>query len=103
MLSAIGLGFLMQERYLLPITITLLALAILGIAYRARIRRGYAPAIVAAASGVTLVIAKFVLDSAAATYGAAGVFAVAAIWNAWPLRHAPPCSVCASEVPTQPV
>lgn len=96
-LSALGLGFLIQERYLLPSTIAFLAFAILGIAYRARMRRGYAPAIVAAAAGVSLVIAKFVLDSTVAAYGAASVFAAAAIWNAWALRRTPACFTCDSK------
>ena len=95
-LSALGLGFLMQERYLLPITVVALALATLGIAYRARMRRGYAPAIVAAVGALLLVVGKFVLDSSAATYAATAVFAAAAIWNAWPLRRSAACSTCVS-------
>jgi hypothetical protein len=93
----------MQSRYLLPLTIALLALATFAIAFRARTRRGYAPAIVAAVAATSLLIAKFVLDSTPATYAATGAFAAAALWNAWPIRRAAPCSACASETPTQTV
>lgn len=101
-LSALGLGFLMQSRYLLPITIALLALATFAIAFRARARRGYAPAIAAAVAAVALVLAKFVLESDAVSHAATAVFAGAAIWNAWPRRKsAVACPACVSESPTQ--
>lgn len=97
-LSALGLGFLMKARFLLPITIALLVLATFAIAFRARARRGYAPAIVAAAAAVALVVAKFVFESDPLTYAATAVFAAAAIWNAWPSRKvAAACPACVSE------
>lgn len=99
-LSALGLGFLMQERYLLPITVAALALATLGIAYRARMRRGYAPTIVAAVGALLLVVGKFVLDSTAATYAATAVFAAAAVWNARPSRRGSACAACVSPTPS---
>jgi mercuric ion transport protein len=102
-LSAVGLGFLMQERYLLPITIAALGLATLGIAHRARQRRGFAPVVVAAVGAVGLVVSKFFFDSTLATYAATALFAGAAIWNAWPLRRATTCAACISEAPTQTV
>jgi hypothetical protein len=100
-LSALGLGFLMESRYLLPITITPLALATFAIGFRARARRGYAPAIVAAVAAVALVVAKFVLDSDPLTYATTAVFASAAIWNAWPVRRDAACPACVSESSTQ--
>ncbi len=101
-LSALGLGFLMQSRYLLPITIALLALATSAIAFRARARRGYAPALLAAAASVALVVGKFVAESDFVTYAATAVFAGAAIWNAWPSRKAAAaCSACVSESSAQ--
>jgi hypothetical protein len=100
-LSALGLGFLMHSRYLLPITIALLALATFAIGFRARARRGYAPAIIAAVAAVAIVLAKFVLDSDSLTYGATAIFASAAIWNAWPVRKAAACPACVSESTTQ--
>jgi hypothetical protein len=102
-LSAVGLGFLMQERYLLPVTVVALTAATAGIAYRAGARRGYGPSIVAALGALSLVVAKFVLDSTNAAYAATAVFAAAAIWNAWPVRRASACSACLPAAPTHPV
>lgn len=99
-LTAVGLGFLMQASYLVPITIGFLAVATLAIAHRAPLRRGYTPAIVAALASVSLVVAKFALESSAGTYAATAVFAAAAIWNAWPLRRAAGCTACVPERPT---
>jgi len=87
-LSAVGLGFLMQDRWLLPLTIVFLALATSALAYRARVRRGFGPAIAGGASGALLVVGKFVLDTPAVGYVAIAIFMGAAIWNAWPIRRA---------------
>jgi hypothetical protein len=100
-LSALGLGFLMRSRYLLPLTIALLALATFAIAFRAKTRRGYAPAIVAAFAGAALVIAKFAADWTAGTYVATAVVAGSAVWNAWPVR-ASACPACLSDSKPKP-
>ncbi len=94
LLSTLGLGFLLQSRYLLPLTVALVVVATLAIGFRARMRRGYTPAIAAALAGLSLVLAKFVIDSTAATYAATAVFAAAAVWNAWPARPIATCSAC---------
>jgi len=94
LLSAAGLGFSMQSRYRLPLTIALLALATMSIGFRAPMRRGYAPAIAAALAALSLVLAKFVIDSTTAAHVATAVFAAAAVWNVWPSRPAPACPAC---------
>ena len=94
-LSALGLGFLMQDRYLLPLTAAFLVLATAALGYRAEARRGYGPAIVGGLSGLGLLLGKFVLDGPpAAAYLAVGVFTIAALWNAWPRRRAASCAAC---------
>lgn len=96
-LSSLGLGFLIEDRYLLPITIAALLLATLALAYRARARRGYGPALVGVAAGAALVLGKFALDLPDAfAYASVAVFAGAAIWNAWPIRRAASCPSCVS-------
>ena len=84
----IGLGFLISLRYLLPLTIAFLVLALAAILFRARDRRGYGPFLLAllAASGVLL--GKFALDSRPTVYGAIGALVVASLWNTWPRRDA---------------
>lgn len=84
--SALGLTFLLEVRYLLPLTIGALALAVGALAWRARGRRGFGPAALALAAAVAIVAGKFAADSAAILYGGATAFAAAFIWNAWPRR-----------------
>src|SRR5215469_10839217 len=62
LLSSVGLGFLISAKYLLPITGAFLVLAVGGLAFRAKHRRGYGPlALGLAASGVVLTM-KFALE-----------------------------------------
>ena len=88
LLSSIGLGFLISVRYLLPLTVAFLVLALAAMLFRAKDRRGYAPFLLAvlAASGVLL--GKFSWDSRPTVYGAIGLLVVASIWNTWPRRDA---------------
>lgn len=103
-LSALGLGFLMQDRYLLPLTIVFLALATLALTYRARVRRGFGPAIAGGLAGVVLLFGKFAVDVPLIAYAGIATFTGAAVWNAWPLRR-PSCSACLppSSVPPRAV
>jgi mercuric ion transport protein len=86
LLTSIGLGFLISVRYLRPLTIAFLALALAAMLFKARDRRGYGPFLLAvlAASGVLL--GKFALDSRLTLYGAIGVLVVASLWNTLPRR-----------------
>ncbi len=92
-LSALGLGFLMQDRYLPPLTLAFLCLATFALAYRARTRRGFMPAIVGGVAGLVFLGTKFALDVPTLAYLALGAFTVAALWNAWPIRR-PSCPAC---------
>lgn len=96
LLSALGLGFLMQDEFLLPLTIVFLALAVCALAYRARWRRGFGPTFVGACAAVVLVVGKFVVNVPALAYVAFAAFGVAAVWNVWPVPRAK-CGAC---VPT---
>ncbi len=84
--SSLGLGFLMDTTYLLPITVAFLALALASLAFRASSRRGLRPfwTGMVAASGV--VAGKFWLDSTALTYAGVGLLVVASVWNIIPRR-----------------
>lgn len=101
LLTLIGLGFLISVRYLLPLTVAFLVLALAAILFRARNRRGYRPFVLAvlAASGVLL--GKFVWDSRATVYIAIGLLVVASLWNTWPrtasATHLTICSDCRTE------
>ena len=94
-LSAAGLTFLMEDRWLLPISAIFLTAALGALAWRARSRRGYGPLGVGAVSALGVLVGKFVLDSTVTVYIAIAALVVACIWNAWPRRTVEPnCSAC---------
>jgi hypothetical protein len=90
-LSSLGLGFLLSERYLLPVAGIFLVATLAAFTYRASARRGYGPFLVGVASATIAVVGKFFLASAPIlSLGLVGLFA-AAVWNAWPRRQVAPC------------
>ncbi len=93
LLSSVGLGFLIGARYLLPLTITFLLLALAAMALRARARHGYRPLLLGLVGSLVVVLGKFVWDSRPLLYGAVGLLIVASIWNTWPQRT-PSCPAC---------
>ena len=94
-LSAAGLTFLMEDRWLFPISVVLLCATLSALAWRARSRRGYGPLGVGAASTVAVLVGKFTLNSTATTYAGIAVLIAACIWNAWPHRSKEPaCPAC---------
>jgi hypothetical protein len=95
-LGAVGLGFLMDVRWLLPLTAVFLALAVGALAWRARSRRGYRPfALGIVAAGVVL-LGKFSFDSDLAMYAGLGTLVAASLWNSWPRRRQSTCPKCAT-------
>ncbi len=98
LLSSVGLGFLLDVKYLLPLTTALLALAVGALAYHARMRRGYGPFVLGLAAGGGLLAGKFVYGSHAAMYGGGVLLVAASVWNAWPVRGQDAgCSGCVSD------
>ena len=83
-LSALGIGFLWEARYLLPLTVALLAVALTALAHGAGQRRGRGPFVLGTAGSLALVFAKFVFEWAPVAYAATGLILAASIWNAWP-------------------
>ena len=99
-LSAAGLTFLMEGRWLLPISSVLLLAALAALAWRARSRRGYGPLGVGGVSAVAILVGKFAFDSTATAYAGISALVLACIWNAWPRRLVgPSCSACHSVIP----
>jgi mercuric ion transport protein len=97
-LSSLGLGFLLYERYLLPIAAAVLVAALGSLLYRARSRRGYGPFLVGLMGSAAALAGKFSLASDALLYGGLSVLVVAATWNAWPKQDAPgSCAACAPQ------
>ncbi len=97
-LSALGLPFLLDQHYVLPIAAVLLATALSSLAYRARSRRGYGPLFVGVVGSVVAVIGKFA-QASDPLYVGLSVLVAAATWNAWPQKDASPpsCATCAPQ------
>jgi hypothetical protein len=93
LMSSLGMTFLIETRYLLPLMIGCLALAVGALSYGAR--RDYRPfALGIAASGLIL-IGRFALDAPALTIGGACLLMGAYVWSFW-LRRQTGASSCRS-------
>ncbi len=88
LLSSLGIGFLWSGRYLLPITMLLLGVALAALARGARERRGYGPLLVGSLGSVALIVTKFLVHRPWMAGAAAGLILSASVWNAWPRRIA---------------
>lgn len=101
LLSSMGLGFLLDTRYLFPLTAAFLTLAVAALAFDARARRGYVPFGLGLAAAVAVLAGKFAVDSNAAMYGGIGLLVAASAWNAWPRRQgdAARCPKCVQPEP----
>jgi hypothetical protein len=86
LLSSLGLGFLISTRYLLPLTVAFLLLALVALAFRATQRHGYGPFLLGLLAVTGLFLGKFVWESKPTIYGAVVMLVVASLWNAWPRR-----------------
>ncbi len=97
LLGTLGLGFLLQATYLLPLTILLVGVALLTLGYRAGARRGYGPLVLGALGSGLILIGKFVVDFSLALYGGLILLVAASLWNTWPRRTvlADSCPKCA--------
>lgn len=100
LLSSLGLGFLvpflMQTKYLLPLTMLALLVAITALGFRARRRRGYGPFLVGLLGAGLVVAGKFVLaESDPVVIGGLALLIGASVWNSWPRRtRSPTCPSC---------
>ncbi|HZO80554.1 MAG TPA: hypothetical protein VFB33_02580 [Candidatus Binataceae bacterium] len=96
LLSSLGLGFLASARYLLPLTIALLGIALVGLAIQAR-WQGLMPIMLASVASVAIVLGKFVLNLSAATYAGVALLLLASALSV--IRGREASSVCSECVP----
>lgn len=99
-LSSVGLGFLLDTTYLLPLTAVFLAVAVGALAYRARRRRGFLPFGLGVAAAAVVLIGKFTFESDPAMYAGLAILIGASVWNTWPRRR--PAAACPAYVDAQP-
>lgn len=83
-LGALGVPFLLDVEHLLPLTILALMLALVGLGWRARQRRGFGPLGAGVVASVCILAGKFLLSVPAVGYVGTVLLLVAAIWNGWP-------------------
>lgn len=97
-LGSLGLGFLLESVYLLPLMILFLGLALFALAFRARTRRGYGPLALGAASVALVLVFKFAYPVTPWVYAGLAGLMTASVWNAWPKKkvNTAPCPACAS-------
>jgi mercuric ion transport protein len=95
--SASSAGWMTTYRaWLAPVTVVALLLTLGTLVFRARVRRGYGPAVLALVAAVLLYIGKFHLGEQVAVYSGMSLLLAATVWNAWPRREAP-CLQCSSQ------
>ncbi|MCA9606207.1 MAG: MerC domain-containing protein [Myxococcales bacterium] len=94
-LSSFGLTFLMETRWLLPLTASFLVLALGTLAFRAPRRRGYGPFGLGLLGATVVMAGKFALENDPAMYIGIALLVGASLWNAWPRRaQDAACAAC---------
>jgi mercuric ion transport protein len=95
LLSAVGLGFLTDTAYLLPLTVLSLVVAVGALGWRAGRRRGYGPFVLGLLAATVVIVGKFLFDSNPAMYGGIALLVGASLWNSWPKSTASTaCPAC---------
>lgn len=88
LLTSLGLGCLMSERYLFGVTSVFLIISVGALAFRYRERRGIAPAVLGLIGAAMVLAGKFRFESMRAMYAGLSVLIAASLWNSWPRRSA---------------
>ena len=87
LISSMGLAFLLQTAYLLPLTIVVLLAGVAALGFRATKRRGYGPFVMGLIAASLLLVGKFVLNFNPMTFCGIGLLIVASVWNSWPIKQ----------------
>ena len=97
LLSSLGLPFVANTTYLLPLTALFLVLAVGVLGFRAKRRWGYGPFGLGLAAAILVIVGKFVLGFEPALYGGIAILVGASFWNSWPRKTTAggPCPACA--------
>ena len=95
LLSSLGLAFLAETIYLLPMSVTFLTFAVGGFLLGTKRRQGYGPFLVGVIGTFALLLGKFILISDSAFYGGVFFLLAASLWNAWPAAPPPKIRILA--------
>jgi len=88
-----GLAFLLQTEYQLPLMLIALAAAVGALGYQASQRHGRGPLVTGLLAAGLLVIGRFAVASDPLTYAGAGLLIAASAWNSWPKKRPAPTLV----------
>jgi mercuric ion transport protein len=94
LLTSGGLAFLLDARWLFPLTAVFLLLAVFALSFRARRRRGFGPFFVSLNAAAIVLTGKFGFANDLAMYAGLGLLVAASIWNTWPNTAIRACSAC---------
>lgn len=94
LLSAVGVGFLARAEYLLPLTAIFLGIVLIGLAFRARARRGYGLFFWGVLGAAAVLVGKFVLELSFLFYAGLSLLVGASLWNTWPRKESKIASCC---------
>ena len=86
LLTTLGLGFLMSERYLFGVTTIFLIASVSALGFRYWERRGITPALLGMAGAAVVLVGKFRFESMSAMYAGLSVLIAASLWNSWPRK-----------------
>jgi mercuric ion transport protein len=98
LLALPGLGVLLEYTDFVPVTAALLGVALASLAYRAPVRRGYAPLGLGIGASSSILVGKVWLSSDPLVFLGLVALIGASVWNAWP-RHATSRDLCAACAP----
>jgi len=93
-LSALGLGFIDYTPYLFPVTVLLIVVSLVPLAWKAKQRHGYRPLVLGVIASILILWGRFYLDIDGIFYTGVALFLIASIWNIWP-KHKK-CTSCIS-------
>ena len=93
-LTSLGLGVLLDVRWLFHLTAVFLLLAVVALGLRAQRRRGFGPFFVGLCASAIVLGGKFGFESDVAMYAGLGLLVAASIWNTWPRHATPACPAC---------
>ena len=97
-LSSLGIGFVMDGRWVLPATIPLLVLAVGALAFRAPTRRGYGPFGLGVVAAMIVAVSKFIIQNNTPMFLGLALLVAASVWNSWRTRARVECPRCSQPV-----
>lgn len=95
-LSSLGVPFLADERIVLPVVVGLMLVSVVALAWRARERRGLAPAVLGLVGAGIVVGGRVGADSILVASAGGMLLLAASIWNIWPVRRIAAGNCCSS-------